>query len=562
MAFSGEDTSSSSSSLGSDVIRSVRGFVGRVGQGSGFSGVVGKSDSFGGVCGDYSGSDDEWDDDRSPLLAAPYHSVNSVHSVNSTLIDEIDGDGKKEDNIIEMDKRTFYLNIAAVLVVSVIGEACRGLTVATLPLYMETELGGTASTYSFTVSMFSVGRVLGGLSLGSLAHRWSVCACVILALSIGIIGNLMYAAAIMWEGDSLENAIFPTTGALVAFLGRCLVGYGSTAVILVRILLAQITTPKERTRYIGWANAGQFVGSSLLPGLAPALLNIPTFYIGPWEINGFNSPGLLLAFLNICAIGFCLLFMTRLPPTATKTPPPPPSPELEESLLQKAGGYLWIFFNFDTRSAISFIETAGTFLYLQSIQPDCDQAAVSASLYFFYMGLGGFFVFFICEWLDKIFSSLLMLQTSIFLIGVGLFLNISLDPPIDPWRFIVASLLIWSVGSPISQVMMISSFSRMLGHKPQGRMQGAIASGGSVGRILAPLVVNLFLYDCWGCPGQPEHCDAHSLGLPTGDSVDHTNIIFYISGSITFLAFFLLTGYKWLLSQRAGAVLAMIDAKD
>ena len=51
----------------------------------------------------------------------------------------------------------------------------------------------------------------------------------------------------------------------------------------------------------------------------------------------------------------------------------------------------------------------------------------------------------------------------------------------------------------------------MLGSKPQGKMQGAIASGGSLGRIIAPFVVGAFLYDCWGCPGQPEHCDLESL---------------------------------------------------
>ena len=71
-------------------------------------------------------------------------------------------------------------------------------------------------------------------------------------------------------------------------------------------------------------------------------------------------------------------------------------------------------------------------------------------MFFFYLGLGGFFVFFLCEYLDKLLSSLSLLQIAMFLTGVGLLLE-SFD--LGGWGFIVACVLIWSIGSPISQVL-------------------------------------------------------------------------------------------------------------
>jgi MFS transporter, ceroid-lipofuscinosis neuronal protein 7 len=49
-------------------------------------------------------------------------------------------------------------------------------------------------------------------------------------------------------------------------------------------------------------------------------------------------------------------------------------------------------------------------------------------------------------------------------------------------------MLIWSLGSPLSQVMILSTFSRMLGARPQGLMMGLITGAGSVGRIVSPLI--------------------------------------------------------------------------
>eukprot|EP00009_Paramoeba_aestuarina_P004816 CAMPEP_0201510540 /NCGR_PEP_ID=MMETSP0161_2-20130828/3185_1 /ASSEMBLY_ACC=CAM_ASM_000251 /TAXON_ID=180227 /ORGANISM="Neoparamoeba aestuarina, Strain SoJaBio B1-5/56/2" /LENGTH=348 /DNA_ID=CAMNT_0047905729 /DNA_START=75 /DNA_END=1118 /DNA_ORIENTATION=+ len=280
-----------------------------------------------------------------------------------------DGEEDKIEIIGEpftMPKSEFVMNIIAILVISIIGEASRGLTVATLPLYMSS-LGGNSLSYTMTVSFFSVGRVVGGMSLGYLSHTWPVRNCVIIALCFGIVGNVMYFFAISFAGEvnhGLNNSVMPTTGVLIAFLGRFIVGYGSTCVIIVRVLIAQITYPKDRTQYFGWANACQFVGSSLLPGLAVLLLALPEYHPANTSIaiTGYNSPGLLQAFLNLAGIPFVLVFMTPLSPEISVSPPKIEKKIVKENggkkgkggekekekvvegeggLLQTVGGYLW-----------------------------------------------------------------------------------------------------------------------------------------------------------------------------------------------------------------------------
>jgi len=59
------------------------------------------------------------------------------------------------------------------------------------------------------------------------------------------------------------------------------------------------------------------------------------------------------------------------------------------------------------------------------------------------------------------------------------------------YLFYIGAALIWSIGSPFTQTIIISSFSKILGSKPQGIMMGWIGSAGSVGRIIFPLLAGI-----------------------------------------------------------------------
>lgn len=54
--------------------------------------------------------------------------------------------------------------------------------------------------------------------------------------------------------------------------------------------------------------------------------------------------------------------------------------------------------------------------------------------------------------------------------------------------FTIGTVLIWSIASPICQTLTISSFSKMLGSKPQASWMGWLTAAGSLGRTIFPMV--------------------------------------------------------------------------
>ena len=50
--------------------------------------------------------------------------------------------------------------------------------------------------------------------------------------------------------------------------------------------------------------------------------------------------------------------------------------------------------------------------------------------------------------------------------------------------------------------------------------------------------------------------------MPDGTVPNHTDVIFYLAGGLTFFALLLLTGFKYLLIWRGGDFLAQINATE
>ena len=55
------------------------------------------------------------------------------------------------------------------------------------------------------------------------------------------------------------------------------------------------------------------------------------------------------------------------------------------------------------------------------------------------------------------------------------------------WRYCFAILLIYGIGYPIGHTAVIGLFSKIVGRRPQGELQGWFASAGSLARILFPV---------------------------------------------------------------------------
>src|SRR5690348_14327901 len=58
--------------------------------------------------------------------------------------------------------------------------------------------------------------------------------------------------------------------------------------------------------------------------------------------------------------------------------------------------------------------------------------------------------------------------------------------------------LIWSIGSPVTQVLTISPYSHLIGSRPQGLIMGWLTTSGDAGRNLLPLEASASLQVAYG----------------------------------------------------------------
>lgn len=152
---------------------------------------------------------------------------------------------------------------------------------------------------------------------------------------------------------------------------------------------------------------------------------------------------------------------------------------------------VFLALNLLVRLVLGIIETVATPVYVK-LNGDKPGKDVEAGFVFGGLGLIGMAVLFFISWLSKHVEDFVILVVGLatLVLGSGLMVG-SLDLP----RFIIGSGLIWCIGYPLAQTIIVSMFSKMLGNKPQGTWMGWIGAMGSLGRIIGPIVSGFLLHN-------------------------------------------------------------------
>lgn len=75
------------------------------------------------------------------------------------------------------------------------------------------------------------------------------------------------------------------------------------------------------------------------------------------------------------------------------------------------------------------------------------------------------------------------------LAGFGETVEDGMDNVNNPtWRYIFSIFLIYAIGYPVGHTAVIGMFSKIVGRRPQGALQGWFASAGSLARIMFPIL--------------------------------------------------------------------------
>ena len=162
---------------------------------------------------------------------------------------------------------------------------------------------------------------------------------------------------------------------------------------------------------------------------------------------------------------------------------------------------VFILLNFTVRAVLATLETLSTYiisyLYTGSVSEkvwQADGAPTRVAETFTCIGIGGLVVFAGVYYLSGHFPdrSTLLVGLGFILIGLGCTLDFNdgkgLGKEMSLLRFESGLALVWAVGYPLSQTVVVSALSKVLSKDQQGLWMGNLASAGSAGRIVAPTI--------------------------------------------------------------------------
>ncbi|KAJ3309161.1 hypothetical protein HDV04_000440 [Boothiomyces sp. JEL0838] len=385
-------------------------------------------------------------------------------------------------------------DLMIVLIQVFMAEAPRGIILPTLSPYIQsTGISNPDLFLGLAVSAFSIGRLISAYPFGYLADSTGSSRFALqIATVIVIISNTIFAFAGSWNSQFAPWAIV---------ISRFFVGFGSGTLGVSRAFMAKISSASERTRYITWNTLAQYAGFSLTPMLAEGISRfIP--HANTQTKYGL-IPGLAISGLSVCMLLLlCIMRETDLEDAVynkledSKEEKPK---DLEQQQVGKReaqrlfyGFILYFILNFSLRGVLGVAETYGGTEF-QSYFPNDPNRVDRSSEFFFYLGMGGIFFYFIIPSLAKLLTDFYTLVLGIVSLAVGSILMLPYLSGNNFAIFVNAMVLIWSMGSPITQTLTISTYSQMMGSKPQGAAMGWLTTAGSLGRILFPIICGVNL---------------------------------------------------------------------
>ncbi|XXQ32241.1 Major facilitator superfamily (MFS) profile domain-containing protein [Plasmodiophora brassicae] len=346
------------------------------------------------------------------------------------------------------------------------------------------------------VSLFSVGRLVSSIPYGYLVD-WtnSTRDTLILSTLVTIVGSILYmVGSLLGDRPHAVHCILAS---------RFISGFGSGTLSATRAFVVKVSRPEERTGYVSWNTLMQFAGlsmSPILPTLLARLVQRPPYN---WRYDEVYIPGMTIVTLNVVMLSLLAFCMRPVDPPRNVCDQGPNTPSGRRFLQVRsprawtnldAAFALFSFLNFSLRGVVGVAETVAAEEYQRLSTADDAGASVELSAEFLLiLGLMGTLTFLSLHVLSRSFSAQALLLFGMAAILVG---SVLVLPPVMNDRIALLQLgmgFIWSIGSPITQVLTVSTYSQMMGRRPQGGAMGWLTTAGSLGRIVFPLLASCSL---------------------------------------------------------------------
>jgi len=322
------------------------------------------------------------------------------------------------------------------------------------------------------VALYSTGQVLGAPVLNNWANRRKHKEPLLFSLFLIIVGGCLYGASFnLW----------------LILASRVIQGFGAGNTAIIQSYVASTTEQEQRSSAMATLNLVGTLGYAFGPliGAAFSFLHVET---GPLKLFPYSTPGYVSAIMGLIALGIILIFfkeplqhrrlvidqngsLSIITPSDASMPSP-----LKAILLT----LIVIYFN--VSSALAAFDTLATPItvdhYDWGVFENCLLwgcisivallSYLSINLKYKYKITDGIFI--ACYTLLQLVGFVLMLQW----------------PSAPLWRFLSGTAF-FSWGFPVTQVLVVSTFSKLLGDQKQGPWMGALTATAAAARVAAPL---------------------------------------------------------------------------
>jgi ceroid-lipofuscinosis MFS transporter 7 len=418
------------------------------------------------------------------------------------------------------------LNMLLVNLVEFVSESSRGLFLPSIYLLI-LSVGGDIKFMGVLTATYSAGRLVSGVSLGWLSMRYSYRVVYFIAISVAVVGNILYIMA--------PSSADPKS---LLFISRTLVGFGAGNRSVCRANVATLTTKEDRLQYIAYLSCVIYLGYALTPGFGELFQSF-NFEIMGYTIDKFTAPAFVLLTWQIVILFIIVVVMddnidfndkpgftvshknsiesntSIISETASDVSENEIAPAIKDNMnstafspgavLVQAGLILFIWLNFLGRGATAILETISPSMFIHSVKKTQDDpiAVQDCSEFFLCLGIAGVVTFVALEKCQHICSDLNLLVCGFIVCGLGLCVMAYDADNIGIVQLTIGEGLVWSIGAPITNAVTIAAFSKMLGNIRQGNYMGLIGAWGSAGRIVFPLlcgyVSHSFALGATGC---------------------------------------------------------------
>lgn len=420
--------------------------------------------------------------------AAPYQTMEDEDS-------PVDNNNNDDDmqsivsSVLTADGIHDVVGFSCVCLVILIGDMSRGVMFPSMwPLVAS--LGGTKVTIGYSVAAFSLGRVMVNPIFGSWSHKIGYSKVLLISTSILFLGTLLYS----------QIRVIGTTHALI--LAQIILGIGSGTLGVTRAFCADVTARRNRTTYMAWITAVQYAGFTVTPAFGALFNRVfreEKLLFGIIPVNMYNAPAYFMAVVVFSTILVLRTFFQDRQRILIAKPKKVSSKRQtidDYSNQAICCGKLTIYeacilgcmlLNVSSKGSISTFETLGIAL----AESYFDMLSSRAGIIVATCGFLGVCALLQMHHLEQRFNDVTIIVFGIFMMAMGIFCwtFVRDDAENNPTLLYVVSIfLIYSVGYPIGHTAVIGMFSKIVGRRPQGYLQGWFASAGSLARMFFPIL--------------------------------------------------------------------------